>query len=168
MMKAIKQLKRLLLLLCLMVAGSDAMWATTYTYVGEYPDDNGNRYYVYSYVSSFGLTSGMTCYTASLKAINATGDVVIPKYLPSSSHSAQVSAVGWWYDHEQAEDITCTTSMTSLTFEGALTVYGNFTLSNLNGTLTFNGGTLKSDATLNIPNVTTLTMKGGVLYGYQV
>lgn len=147
-------MRKLFLLLALIVAGAQSAWA--YDYVGKYADSYGNEYYVYSEPGLF----GGTIYTASLAAINATGDVVISSpfdyfnVAPYFSFKASVNYVGWWLDQQKAEDITSTANMTSLSLPSVV-IHGHFTLSNLYGPITLGrGSTIASDAILDIPHAT--------------
>ena len=157
---------RLLLLLCLIVAGAQSTWAQTYTYDGE-GTVNGVTYYFY--------TSSSNLYgsdVASIKDISATGAVVIPEKINYTDVDAGVyifdrfvKAAGWWYDQQLPEDRTCTsTNMSSLTFENHVDIHGKFSIPNLYGPLVFpNSSTLNwittifSDATLDIPRATSIS-----------
>ncbi len=160
-------LRRIVLLLCLLLtAGAQSVFA--YKYV-ETVTNNDITYYVYSN----GTFLGETVYCASLANITGTGDVVVPanftyyKWIDGKLHNlgnVQVSAVGWWYDQQKAEDITCTANMSSLFFQSfvGIEIHGHFTLQNLYGSLTFKDlsaglqSTIASDATLDIPHVNAL------------
>ena len=176
-MKPLKQLKRLLLLLCLIV-GAQSSWAQTNwtcNYLGTHTTGDGITYYVYNAYYIRPDVFGNYFY-ATLANINATGDVVVGEtfeYIdPSTSLKSypRIVAVGWYVDQQIAVNTTCTSNMTSLSFLCDLDIYGNFTLQNLYGSISFsttglpNGAyytndgisTIKGDAVLNVPHVTTL------------
>ena len=161
-----KQMKSVLLTLCLIMAGAQSALADEYV---ETLENDGKKYYVY-YTGKF---LGENQYCASLANITATGDVVIPasfayyKLIDSKWHhlgTIYVNYVGWWPDQQKAEDITCTADMSSLSFDysAGIEIHGHFTLQKLYGSLTFPFlsssfvSTIASDATLDIPHVNAL------------
>ncbi len=156
-------MRNLFLLLALIVAGVQSAWAQT-SYTGE-DTHGGIKYYTYATPKqSIWGNSIYISHTASVAGITGTGDVIIPSYWNefvegtfTIDYVVSVTDVGWWQDQQQAEDVYCTSIMTSLTFSGAISIHGKFTLQNLYGSLTFNeNSTIKSDATLNIPNATSI------------
>ena len=166
-MKPLKQLKRLFLLLCLVVAGAQSAWAQNQYW--------GTDWEYCSYVGDY-TTNGISCYLyrtsyhnmdASIHAITATGDVVVPYSLSGG----RLFSIGYWPDQDKTEDVTCTSDMTSLTFKAHVNIHGHFTLENLHGPLTFYGPsnnpyvpkgnrctTIRSAATLDIPRATALSI----------
>ena len=141
-------------MLCLVVAGVQSTWAIKFLGSASH---EGNDYYYYSEYEkrySYDSQSYYNVNYATLVAINATGDVEIPKYFTDNSHGYVVKAVGWLYDQEKAMNVTCDSYMTSLKFNDKVEIHGNFTLSNLYGPFTIYVGKIASDATLNIPHAT--------------
>ena len=162
-MKTLKLIKKLFLLLALIVAGvqsAKADWEPDWEYCvyqGESTRDDV-VYYVYKV--------RQLKYLASIKQINATGDVVIPSNFHAPGvGNATVYSVGWWLDQQQTEAVTCNANLTSLTFEGWPQIHGNFTLSNLTGSLNLNGSyyttseytIVCNDATVSIPKATSFS-----------
>ena len=160
-----KNIRTLSLLLFLIVTGAQSAgandWGPDWEYCNYYGDytSNGISYYVYHTTSHKD--------DASIHAITATGDVVVP-YMPCG---ARLFSIGYWPDQDKSEDVTCTSDMTSLTFKAHVNIHGTFTLENLHGPLTFYGPsnnpllpgcirctTVKMGSTLNIPRATALSI----------
>ena len=160
-----KNIRTLSLLLLLSVTGAQSAgandWGPDWEYCTYYKDytSNGISYYLYHTSSHKD--------DASLYAITATGDVVVP----AKPYGARLFSIGYWPDHDQSEDVTVTSDMTSLTFNAHVNIHGTFTLENLHGPLTFYGPsnnallpgcirctTVKMGSTLNIPRATALSI----------
>ena len=158
-----KQIRRLFLLLCLIIAGAQSAWAQNWTYY-QTLENNNVLYYHFKNGNSNAL---------SVVAIGASGDVTIP----ISVNNIKVRAVGWNYDVQSPVDIDCTSYLNSLTFApgwGGFEIHGELKLSRLYGPLNFYEDmysneictTVAKGAWIYIPNATSFSYKNLQVDGF--
>ena len=170
-MKPLKQLKRLFLLLCLIVAGVQSAWADNvdhYVYL-QTKEVNGFTYYLYKYSYSFkdsyGNWKSYEPYyrVASLCGISGSGDVEVPSSF-NDGVIYHVKFIGYWPDQQQSEDLTFN-NVTRITL-GGTQIYGHCSMPQL-ATLYSNGGfywyePVEIYGTLNAPNLASILGRGGI------
>lgn len=164
---------RMIMMLCLLATGGGSAWAIDYTYMYDtsYPANNPViTLRTYKYVKTLGFGDWFSDYDyaiSSLYAIIGSGDIKIPEYGQSVKIGEKTTgnpfrAVGWDYATSTTFDVNCSADLSSLTFDGPVDIYGNFTLQNLQGELSFESttSTVMSGATLSLPRTTALSMRG--------
>ena len=147
-MKPLKQLKRLLLLLCLIVAGVQSAWADdrdVYTYYKTI-EVNGLTYYLYTYEYKYHDAYGkwqkyvLPWRIASLCGISGSDNVDIPNKFDYGGYTYYVQYIGYWPDQQKSEDLT----------------FNNITRMSLNATNIY--------GYCSMPSLTTLVSSSGTYY----
>lgn len=147
-MKPLKQLKRLLLLLCLIVAGVQSAWADdrdVYTYYKTI-EVNGLTYYLYTYEYKYHDAYGkwqkyvLPWRIASLCGISGSDNVDIPNKFDYGGYTYYVQYIGYWPDQQMSEDLT----------------FNNITRMSLNATNIY--------GYCSMPSLTTLVSSSGTYY----
>ena len=168
-----KSFIRIIMMLSLLATAGGSVRAIDYTYMYDtsYPANNPViTLRTYKYVKTLGFGDWFSDYDyaiSSLYAIIGSGDIKIPEYGVSVKIGERTTgnpfrAVGWDYATSTTFDVNSPADLSSLTFDGPVDIYGNFTLQNLQGELSFeniNTSTIMSGATLSLPRATALSMR---------
>ena len=148
MVSTIKQVRRLFLLLCLIVAGVQSAWADdrdVYTYYKTI-EVNGLTYYLYTYEYKYHDAYGnwqkyvLPWRIASLCGISGSDNVDIPNKFDYGGYTYYVQYIGYWPDQQKSEDLT----------------FNNITRMSLNAT--------KIYGYCSMPSLTTLVSSSGTYY----